>query len=140
MIKNQKSKIKNQKSKGVALYLALMIMTVLLALALGVSAILFGQMKMMREMENSVLAFYAADTGIEGILYQDKCCRQPICSTSSPPAFCTPTCTGLPDGYSTTTVLENQATYQAEYLIGPPITIKSVGIYKETKRAIQVTR
>ena len=95
---------------------------------------------MMREMENSVLAFYAADTGIEVILYQDKCCRQPICSTSSPPAFCTPTCTGLPDGYSTTTVLENQATYQAEYLIGPPITIKSVGIYKETRRAIQVTR
>jgi len=39
-------KIQNSKN-GVSLYLALMIMTVLLALALGVSAILFGQIRMM---------------------------------------------------------------------------------------------
>jgi hypothetical protein len=56
--------------KGVSLYLALVIMFILIAIALGVSLIIVSQMKMMKGMGDSVVAFYAADTGIEQTLYQ----------------------------------------------------------------------
>ncbi len=56
--------------KGVSLYLAVLIMSVLLTLALGISSILIGQIKTMKEMGNSVAAFYAANTGVEKTLYE----------------------------------------------------------------------
>ena len=113
---------------GVSLYLALMIMTVLLALALGISAILLGQMKVMRGMENSVIAFYAADTGIERTLYEILL--------------------GAGIGSSFEETLENGPSYSA-VIIAPggndcPLDVnycvKSVGIYKETRRAIRISR
>ena len=55
--------------KGVSIYLALMIMFILLAIGLGVSLIIVSQMKMMKGIGDSVVAFYAADTGIEHSLY-----------------------------------------------------------------------
>jgi hypothetical protein len=56
--------------EGVSLYLALVIMSFLIAIGLGVSLIIVSQMKMMKGMGDSVVAFYAADTGIERTLYQ----------------------------------------------------------------------
>ena len=56
--------------RGVSLYLALLIMAILLSIGLGMSAILFGQIKIIRGMGDSVVAFYAADTGIERALYE----------------------------------------------------------------------
>jgi hypothetical protein len=78
---NKSMKRRNKKSpilqtsdftlqKGVSLYLALIIMFILIAIALGVSLIIVSQMKMMKGMGDSVVAFYAADTGIEQTLYQ----------------------------------------------------------------------
>jgi hypothetical protein len=58
--------------KGVSLYLALIIMFILIAIGLGVSLIIVSQMKMIRGMGDSVVAFYAADTGIENSLYEQK--------------------------------------------------------------------
>jgi len=55
--------------RGVSLYLTIIIMVILLAIVLGVSAILLGQLKTIKGMENSVVAFYAAETGIEEALY-----------------------------------------------------------------------
>ena len=54
--------INNQKSKGISLYLALMTMSIFLALALGISVISFSQLKMTRTIGYSVMAFYASDT------------------------------------------------------------------------------
>ena len=120
--------------KGVSLYLALIIMTLLLALALGVSAILFGQIRMMREMGNSVLAFYAADTGIERELYQGSATGKSY------------------SGYldlNKNEVQDDEDSIYNVWVLSPGgngcptdanYCIKSVGIYKETRRAIQVTR
>ena len=58
--------IKNQK--GVILYLSLIIMTILLSIALGLATIFIGQVEIMRGMGNSVIAFHAANTGIEKVL------------------------------------------------------------------------
>jgi len=112
------SNTKIQKQKGVSLYLALMIMTILLALALGVSTILVSQIKMIREMGNSVIAFYAADTGIEHVMYTIN--KGGVMKEVS----------GSWD----------EASYKAtpESCNGNTC-IKSVGKYKEIRRAIQVT-
>ena len=111
---------KNQR--GVSLYLALMIMVILLALVLGLSTIFLSQVKMIKEMENSVVAFYAADTGIEEVL---------VNRMSNP--------------QNTSGSLEGSgATYNVEvYPRGVDCSannycIKSVGTYKKTKRAIEV--
>lgn len=107
------------KQKGVSLYLALLIMAILLSIGLGISAILFGQIKIIRGIGDSVVAFYAADTGIEEVLYR---------------------------GTDVSGVLENGASYSAQVLSSGPgcpasnYCIKSVGIFKETRRAIEITR
>jgi len=132
--------------KGVSLYLTIIIMVIFLAIVLGVSAILLGQLKMIKGMENSVIAFYAAETGIEkalndiysgsfgGFPYEDEpvgdafyevkvvCCQEGIgdCawSVSNP----------CPVG------LSPDSNCPASYLC-----VDSVGTYKETKRAIRTT-
>jgi len=135
-IKNQKSKVKSQKSRGVSLYLAFMIMTVLLALALGINAILFGQIKMVRGMGNSVIAFYAADTGIERVL------KEGVLAEPCPDCYLDLNNNGFQD--------EEDSAYRVRIIPAgqpgcpsPPASyncIKSVGIFKETKRAIEISR
>jgi len=138
--------------RGVSLYLGLMIMTILLAIGLGISTIIVSQMRMIRGMGDSVVAFFAADTGIEKVLYDDKQCYQTGCL--SPP--CTATCLGLPDGYTTSDSWPNNTSYNASFSIQVilpgigecPATasscnlyrIQSAGNYKEARRAIEVSR
>ena len=62
--------IKTQKLKGASLYLALMLLSIILGIFLGLSSLLLGQIKMFRSVEESVIAFYAADTGIERNLFE----------------------------------------------------------------------
>ena len=142
MINNQKSSFRASKgseeakikmrtkfsspSKGVALYLALMVLGILLALALGISAILYGQQKAMKGMGDSVLSLYAANTGIERTLYE--------ISQGA----------GIGGHYEET--LENGASYIADILapdgscLAANYCVKSVGIYREIRRAIRVAR
>ena len=58
-----------KKEKGAILYLALIILTVGMAVVLGLSTILVGQIKTIEQMENSMRALFAADTGMEKALY-----------------------------------------------------------------------
>lgn len=82
--------------RGVAIYLAFMVMTILLAISLGLNVILIGQTKAIKGMGDSVIAFYAADSGIEKILYEAKICYQDPCS---PPPSCKMGCFGLVEDY-----------------------------------------
>ena len=61
---------KKQNLKGVSLYLVLMALSILLGISLGLSSLFAAQLKIFVSAENSVGAFYAADTGIEKGLYQ----------------------------------------------------------------------
>lgn len=59
--------------RGVSIYLAVLIMSILLAIVLGMNAILIGQIKTIREIGYSVAAFFAAETGIERALNDKEC-------------------------------------------------------------------
>lgn len=51
--------------KGITLYLVIVVLAILLAMVLGLTVVLVTQLKMVRNLGNSVVALYAADTGIE---------------------------------------------------------------------------
>ena len=111
--------------KGVSLYLAIVVLTTLLGIALGINSIFLGQTQITRITGYSVIAFYAADAGIEEILIQ----------RNNPPL-----------GAGPVVALSNGATYQifvnqtgAGGCAANYYCITSVGTYKETKRAVAIT-
>ena len=112
--------------RGVSIYLALMIMSIFLAMSFTISTLLLRQLKMVRGVGNSVIAFYASDTGIEEILIV-RASPSTSCSQFSP------------------CCLDNQSCYYIEInnsgvadCDADNYCIKSVGNYKETKRAIEI--
>jgi len=56
-------------TKGTILYFAILILSVIFTISIGLSLIIFGRMKIEREIGYSVIALYAADTGVERALY-----------------------------------------------------------------------
>ncbi len=101
-----------------------LIVSVLMALSFGLSVILVEQIKMIGEMGYSVAAFYAADTGIEQTL-QNRDNPVDIGQTE------------LADGlYYEVSVREGgEDGCDEEYFR----CITSIGYYKGTKRAIEVS-
>ena len=63
-------KLKTENSKGISLLFTVLITSLILAISLGISALLIQEMRMMGEIGYSVIAFYAADSGIEHALYR----------------------------------------------------------------------
>lgn len=116
-------KFKIQYQRAMALYLALVVMTIMLAMSLGLSSIFVGQTKTIKQMGNSVIALCAADAGIETVLMN-----------RNNPA-------NIP-----TTVLSNGATYQVVVVAGGTgdcpaeknYCIKSIGKYLDTRRAVEI--
>jgi Tfp pilus assembly protein PilX len=126
--------------KGASLYFAIIIMSVLLAIVLGIAAILVSQTRMIREMGDSVAAFFAADTGLERILYEDKMCRLPNCSGLGWPCVDNINCDdGRSASDSPVLGTLGQAAYQVSLNNGAS-SITSVGTYNGIKRAMQVNR
>ncbi len=108
------------KQKGISVLFAISILSVILSIGLGASSILIGQIRTIREMGYSVTAFYAADNGIEEVLLM-------AVPTSIPE-------TQLNGARYEVAVKdsENPDCDAANFCI------KSIGIYKETRRAIEI--
>ena len=117
--------------KGVSLYIAFLIMTILLSIALNMSTILVSEIKTMREMGKSVTAYYAAETGIEKALFDTRTIEDPV-----------------GQGYGESDILDNGASYSVSVVaqgIGDcsfdaNYCLKSVGHYKGVKRAIMISK
>lgn len=124
--------------RGVSIFFAVIILSTLLAVALGITTILIGQIRIVKGMADSVVSFYAADTGLERVLYEDKMCRLPGCAGLSWPCVDTVNCD---DGRSAGTVSGNlgNAIYQINMNNGAT-SISSQGMYKGTRRAAMVER
>jgi len=120
------SKFSCFSQKGVSIYLAVIIMSIILAMVLGMTTILTGQIKTIRGIENSVIAFYGADTGIERLLKErgESVSGEMIIGT------------------------EKKVEYTVERKEGGSVDwcsadkkycIRSFGTYEQTKRAIKIT-
>jgi len=58
--------------KGVSLIITFFIMIIILSIVLAISILLYSEIKVVKNMGNSVVSFYAADSGVEKVLYYDK--------------------------------------------------------------------
>ncbi len=133
-------------SKGISIVLAMVVTAILLAVALGIGLILIGQIRMTSAMGYSVLSFFAADTGAERVLYEDKICRLTDCGAALPPGMdwtCVnlltpPDCGNVRQGG---TILDSvgEADYEVIFDDGA-ISVSSKGIYRENQRAVQINR
>ena len=111
-----------QSEKGVSILLTIMILSVVLSIALGSSNIAIRQVQSMKGNGDSVVAFYAADHGIEQIMLMTN-----------------PTSTSE-------TTLSNGAKYQVTVTSASSTScsadnycVNSVGSFRNAKRAIKVT-
>ena len=122
--------MKNQK--GVSLYLTLMIMTIFLAMSFGISVLLLRQLEMVKGLGDSIIALYAADTGIERELYEGN----------SPPSSYSGYIDLNNNGYQDS----GDATYNISVIAPGPdcsaenFCIRSIGLFKTIKRAIEAER
>ena len=66
--------MKNHKNnqKGVSLLLTLLIMAAVLSIAFGLSKLSLGEIKISRDVGRSLIAYYAAEAGVECQMYDDR--------------------------------------------------------------------
>lgn len=64
--------INKELEKGVSLIITFFILTILLSIVLSISIILYSEIKIIRNIGNSVVAFYVADGAVEKVLYYDR--------------------------------------------------------------------
>jgi len=115
-------KRKTQKNKGSSLLLALLVLSTVLVIAFGMSRLMLGEIKLSKNIPQSLKAYYAAETGIEKFLYDAR---------KGGGAVTIAKCSIL---------LDNNASYGVEIDTDKGITtIKSWGCYKDIRRAIEVS-
>jgi len=115
----------NKSQSGTSLYLVIIITTIFLAIVLGLSTIFLSQLVTLREMGYSVIAFYAADAGIEKVL-MNRVFPSSICTESSP--------CSLGGAKYYLDIRDNAADSSC-----PNYCIKSIGTYQGVSRAIEIT-
>lgn len=109
-------------NKGASLLLTLLIMAGLLAIAFGISKLALGEIKLVRDISKSIIAYYAAETGTEQAIYDER----------------------IGGGASSTVgqcpiAMQNGSSYGLKVdRAGENITIKSTGCYKDIIRAIEI--
>ncbi len=147
--KVQSPKSKIQKSEGIALLFIVLITSLILSIGLGLTALLIQGMRITGEIGYSVVAFYAADSGIEEALYD----LYQHSSSLDPPS---PLHSGNLDGvyYQTFAKCDKDANPNPDLpdscLLGEAnidpncdgdtlkYCLKSLGSYQRVKRAIEI--
>lgn len=128
-----------ERQRGVSLYFAMMLTTLLLGIALGTSAMFFKQARLLRGIGDSVFSFFAADAGVERALMVDNT----LCAADEDRIGCviskTPlSAVELSNGAAYQVVVERGGTGSCDE--GVNYCVKSVGTYQDARRAIKITR
>jgi len=117
------------KKRGASLVLTLLILSVILAIAFGVSSLILGGVKISQNAPKSLKAYYAAETGIEQSLYDAR--KGSGASDIGAPPACS--------GGGAICLDDTDACYSVDFTVGDPNTIESFGCYKGTRRAVEAT-
>jgi len=137
--------ISKNSQKGVSIFLALSVLSVFLGISLGLSAILLSQLRTTNKAGLSIVAFHAADSGLEWVLWRHSECigTEPISVECLSPCVIEQDGDGgddiclLESGYYGD-VLDSGAEYELEFErdlndVGGEAT--STGIYRGTRRS-----
>ncbi|QQG45686.1 MAG: hypothetical protein HYW89_02075 [Candidatus Sungiibacteriota bacterium] len=72
--------MKSLHKNGITLLLVVVLLSAIFSISLGIFNVVFGELRLSGEIADSFTAFYAADQGIEKILYRDRVQRE-VCTT-----------------------------------------------------------
>ena len=64
--------MKKNNQTGVSLLLTILVMAAILTIAVAVSRLSVGEIRLSRESVNSLVAFYAGESGVERALWEDR--------------------------------------------------------------------
>ena len=121
MLQKTKIKKKQKSESGVSLIFTILFLGILLSTGLGIANLMLKEIKISSNIGYSVPAYYAAETGIEKILYIDR------------------KGSGLSVGDKENGNLSVGSKFETEVTqINPEIIIKSVGSYNKVRRGIEV--
>lgn len=121
MLQKTKIKKKQKSESGVSLIFTILFLGILLSTGLGIANLMLKEIKISSNIGYSVPAYYAAETGIEKILYIDR------------------KGSGLSVGDKENGNLSVGSKFETEVTqINPEIIIKSVGIYNKVRRGVEV--
>jgi len=148
----------NNPQKGVSLIITFFISIIILFIVLSISTLLYSEIKIIRNMGNSISAFYAAESGVEKVLYYDRkmkvgdtrgacniCNACPDCEDCIPTGTdCTPaTCSDCKIAFKTEIIPETpgEKYYNIEATVNQQckisnISLNSYGFFKNVSRAI----
>jgi hypothetical protein len=117
---------------GAALVLSVLILWMLLAIALGIAAIFIGELKISGDVDASVTALYAADSGTECFLFENRLIRTAACGVLAT-AICDPAL--VPDA-----ALLNAAVYGKvkETKTGTFCELQTTGTFQGSNRGLEV--
>ena len=116
--------MKFSNQKATSLLLTLLVMAALLAIAIGVARLSIGEIKLLRDIPSSLIAYYAAESGVERALFEEW-------QLYPPGAQDYPNCSiALVNGSYYGTIVTRQ---------GNNITIKTIGCYQNTQRSIEAS-
>ncbi len=125
------NKMNNQK--GASIYVALDILAIMMAIVVGISTVIVVQLSNLKEAGDSVVAFYAADAGIERTLWETK-------NNGAGPGD------SFSDQFETiasyTTTIVATSTPPDTSCVASYYCIRSIGKYEssDTRRGIQISR
>ncbi|MEX2145043.1 MAG: hypothetical protein WD712_01560 [Candidatus Spechtbacterales bacterium] len=126
-----------KEQKGVSLFISILILSAIMAIGLGVSSLLMGEIEVSRDISRFVPAIYAADSGIERVLYKIR--------KNGDFASCPGTSSCVVNNLSNP--MGNGATYSAIVLDsgvqwcpgGSSLCIRGLGKLVDTHRGFEVT-
>jgi Tfp pilus assembly protein PilX len=128
---------KFQNQQGVSLYLSIVILFIFLGISLGLSVLLISRIKMIRSVGDSIVAFYAADAGVEQMLFMFRpSSRGKLANKSRFKVWaeCSPGLSSpCPQGYKTSSNCR-----APHYCVTSEGSVVSSGLFPKTKRAIQI--
>lgn len=158
-------RIIHERQRGVSLIITFFVMSVVLAIVLNITVILFSEITIIRNVGDSVPAYFIAESGIEKTLYADRkqipdggtrgicnlcnlcpdcnnCQAAPLVGNGCAVTSCTH-CEVKYDG------VVDDKTYSVKAVVAPDdstpgvyiFTLEAIGFYKQATRAVQsITR
>lgn len=131
--------------RGIALYVSVLLLVVMLGIALGLSAAFLNQLESLRGTGRSVLAFYATDAGVERVLYIDAVSCESEETIEERVSCLKSAVSSLSQNDRT---LENGSYYELEVdgggenscPLGSAYCATSIGVFQEARRAVRTTR
>lgn len=139
-------KFNQQSARAVSLYLALLVLTGILSVGLGLSAILVSQLKIIKGMSDSVIAFFAADSGIEKMLQDGSCPQASYSGTLGQSSYYVEVVACDKNARSKDCLYKHDVfcpeLQASSSCLGSFLCAKAVGIYNPTgvRRAIEIVR